>query len=89
MKKEQSQHESTEGKTQDLESKGSLQKQGGPVTSKNLSVSLGIKLMSLIDEVTDQNVNPQTVRAACDCANEIHKILRLNYDIKRTMQRDD
>lgn len=52
-------------------------------TSKNLSHSLCLKLMNLIEHVNSQDVTPESVHAACNAASQIHKILRLNFDMKK------
>lgn len=52
-------------------------------TSTSLSKDLALRLLSLIDKVNASDVNPSTVNAACNCASEIHKILKLNYEMKR------
>lgn len=54
-----------------------------PSTSETLSQSVGLYLYEMMRAVTKDDVNPQTVNAACKCAEEIHKVLRLNFDIKK------
>lgn len=51
--------------------------------SASFSKDLATQLLDLMKKVTKDEVNPQTVHAACSCASEIHKILALNYRIKR------
>lgn len=51
--------------------------------SKPISVSLAEHLFALAKSVTKQDVNPQSVRAACECASEIHKLLELQWKIAR------
>ncbi len=40
-------------------------------------------LEKLMTDVTDSNVTPQTVQAACQCADKIVDILRLHLDVER------
>jgi len=40
-------------------------------------------LEGLMTRVTDQNVTPDTVNAACNCADKIVDILRLHLDVER------
>lgn len=72
-----------EGKVRPLDSEKKLQKQEKPESSVNLSKNLAIKLVKLIDDVTKDEVTPQTVNAACNAASEVTKILRLNFEIKK------
>jgi hypothetical protein len=51
--------------------------------SKPISVSLAEHLFALAKSVTKDDVNPQSVRAACECASEIHKLLELQWKIAR------
>ena len=53
------------------------------VKSKPLSVNLAEHLFALAKSVTHQNVSPQSVRAACDCASEIHKLLELQWRMRK------
>lgn len=52
-------------------------------TSTPISVSLATHLFELSKKVTATEVNPQTVRAACECAAEIHKLLDLQWRVRR------
>ena len=65
-----------------LDSKRLLEKQNEQVTSENLPKKLCMQLHSLMIDVTKKEVTPDSVRAACLCASEIHKILKLNHEIK-------
>jgi len=58
----------------------SLQEQG---TSVSLSKNLANELMGLIVKVNETGVTPETVNASCNAAAQIHKILRLNFDMKK------
>ena len=40
-------------------------------------------LEGLMTRVTDNNVTPDTVNAACNCADKIVDILRLHLDVER------
>ena len=40
-------------------------------------------LEGLMTSVTDRNVTPDTVNAACNCADKIVDILRLHLDVER------
>jgi hypothetical protein len=40
-------------------------------------------LEGLMTSVTDANVTPDTVNAACNCADKIVDILRLHLDVER------
>lgn len=40
-------------------------------------------LEDLMTEVTKKNVTPETVNAACNCADKIVDILRLHLDVER------
>jgi hypothetical protein len=39
--------------------------------------------MGLIVKVNETGVTPETVNASCNAAAQIHKILRLNFDMKK------
>jgi len=52
-------------------------------TSANLSKGLANELMGLIVKVNEHGVTPATVNASCNAAAQIHKILRLNFDMKK------
>lgn len=64
-------------------STSSLQTQGAQATSESLSRDLATQLLGLMKKVTSEQVNPATVNAACACASEIHKILKLNFQMKQ------
>lgn len=44
-------------------------------------------LEGLMTKVTDQQVTPDTVNAACNCADKIVDILRLHLDVERLKTR--
>jgi hypothetical protein len=45
--------------------------------------NVSMQLYELMKKVVKDDVNPKTVSAACNCASEIHKMLKLNRDILR------
>ncbi len=49
----------------------------------NLSTTVAEHLLKLMFDVTKEDVTPQSVDAACKCAKEIHKIIRMNLDFSR------
>lgn len=51
--------------------------------SMSLSKDLALHLFHLMKEVTKKKATAQTVNAACHCASEIHKILKLNFEMRR------
>lgn len=54
-----------------------------PSTSESLSKNLATELMGLIRKVNEHGVTAETVNASCNAAAQIHKILRLNFDMKK------
>jgi hypothetical protein len=44
---------------------------------------LATELMGLIRKVNEHGVTAETVNASCNAAAQIHKILRLNFDMKK------
>ena len=65
----------------DLEQKS--QNQENNSQSTNLPYTVSMQLVSLMKKVVEEEVNPKTVGAACQCASEIHKILKLNFEMKK------
>lgn len=57
-------------------------KQKEEVTFENLPVSVSLQLLDLMKKVVSKEINPQTVSAACNCASEIHKILKLSTMVR-------
>ena len=43
-----------------------------------------MRLFELMEKVVETEVTPSTVKAACNCASGIHKILKLNLEMKRS-----
>lgn len=65
-------------------SSGSSQTLGlGEEKQRNLSMSIAEHLLDLMKSVTKEKVNPRTVNAACQCASELHKLMKLNLEIRR------
>lgn len=57
--------------------------EGDPMTLGPLSRDLSMHLLSLAKKVTAEEVTPKTVSAACQCAAELYKIMKLNWEMKR------
>lgn len=74
---------STEDARQSLASEKKLQKQEDLETSESLPKSVSEQLLDLMKRVVSDDVNPQTVGAACKCASEIHKMIKLNLEIMK------
>ena len=55
----------------------------GEEKQRNLSMSIAEHLLELMKGVTKEKVNPRTVNAACQCASELHKLMKLNLEIRR------
>lgn len=56
----------------------------GEEKQRNLSMSIAEHLLDLMKGVTKEKVNPRTVNAACQCASELHKLMKLNLEIRRS-----
>lgn len=52
------------------------------VTLGPLSKDLSIHLLNLAKKVTENEITPKTVSAACQCAAELYKIMKLNWEMK-------
>ncbi len=50
---------------------------------KNLSTSIAEHLLSLMKDVTKEEVSPRTVEAACKCAQQMYNIMKLNVEMKK------
>jgi hypothetical protein len=72
-----------DGKIQPLDSGAVSLKPAKVETSKSLPESVSMQLLGLMKKVVEDGVNPKTVNAACQCASEIHKILRLNFEMQK------
>lgn len=70
--------------SQHLASETKLQKREDQETSESLPKSVSLHLLDLMKKVVEENVNPSTVSAACKCASEIHKMIKINLDLKRS-----
>lgn len=51
-------------------------------TQKSLSKDLATHLFELSKKVTEDEITPQTVNAACACAKELIKIMEFNLKIR-------
>jgi hypothetical protein len=71
------------GEIQHLDSGKKLTAQSDPATSENLLKNVSMQLYELMKKVVADEVTPKTVNAACGCASEIHKMLKLNREISR------
>lgn len=60
-----------------------LQMQDEKTTSASLSKTVSLELIDLMKKVNENDVTPETVNAACNCASQINKILKLNFDMKK------
>ncbi len=74
----------TENEIQPSDLKRQLLEQEKPETSESLPQSVSMQLLNLMKTVVKEEVNPSTVKAACQCASEIHKMLKLNLELKRS-----
>lgn len=77
----QNMQENTEAKIQCLDSEKQLAKQEELVTSENLPRTVSLQLLNLMKSIVADDVNPQTVSAACKCASEIHKMIKINIEL--------
>lgn len=75
--------EKNAGKIRHSDSGKQLQTLENQATSENLAKNLGMQLLSNMKKVTENEVTPATVNAACNCASEIHKLLKINLEMKR------
>lgn len=51
--------------------------------SKNLSTDIANHLLYLMKKVTEEDVTPQTVHSACDCAQQMYNLMKLNLEVKK------
>lgn len=75
--------EKKEGRVQPSDSSKKLKRQENQEGSASLSKNLSLELMGLIKKVNENEVTPESVNASCNAANQIHKILKLNYEMKK------
>lgn len=54
-----------------------------PVTSQSLPQSVSVQLVGLMRQVTEKEVTPTTVRAACECARVVNELLKTNLEMIR------
>lgn len=71
----------TDAGTHSLDYERKLQKQPQAETSESLPKNVSLQLLDLMKKVVANDVNPATVKAACQCAREIHNMLKLNLEI--------
>lgn len=69
---------------QTLDSENQLTRPDDQVTSENLPKNVSMRLYELMKKVVEKDVTPATVNAACNCAAEIQKMLKLNLEIRRS-----
>lgn len=50
--------------------------------SKSLSMNVAEHLLKLMKDVTKENVTPQTVNAACNCASQMVNLMKINLRLK-------
>ena len=71
-------------KTQSTGSENSLQMSGpGGDQQRTLSTDMAQHLLGLMKKVTEPEVTPKTVSAACQCAGELYKIMKLNLELRK------
>lgn len=58
------------------------QSQEASGTSKSLSMNVAEHLLFLMKNVTENNVTPQTVNAACNCATQMINLMKINLRLK-------
>lgn len=81
--KNQSQVKTKEEKTHCLDCSEVSDRQQPGMTSLELSIKLITQLMSLMEKVNKDMVTPESVKSSCQCAEQIYKIMRLNFDMKK------
>ena len=65
---------------------GSVQKSEPPAsqeTSESLPKNVSLQLYGLMKKITEGEISPAKVNAACNCASAIHKFLKLNQELKK------
>jgi hypothetical protein len=75
--------ESGDQTSQPLDSEKQLVKQQGQETSQSLPQSVSVQLVALMRQVTEKEVTPTTVRAACECARVVNELLKTNLEMIR------
>lgn len=48
-----------------------------------LSSSVATQLLGLMKDVTKDDKSPAAVNAACNCAKQLHQMLRLEFEARR------
>lgn len=67
-----------------LTSEMKLEKPKETESSENLLKNVSMRLYGLMMTLTETDVNAKSVNAACNCASEIHKLLKLNIEMKKS-----
>lgn len=71
-------------RTHSTDSSGSLATSGAEnAAQKTLSRNIAEHLLHLMKEVTKKEVSPKTVNAACQCAAELYKVMKLNIELAK------
>lgn len=50
---------------------------------KNLSKNIAEHLIGCMEKMNDEDLTPVRVNAICNCASQLHKVMRLNVDMYR------
>lgn len=51
--------------------------------SASLSTNVATRLLHMMEEVTRNEITPQTVNAACGCATQIVALMKVNIEMKK------
>ena len=73
--------ESGEPNSRVSDSDKQLQKQLNQETSQSLPRSVSLQLVDMMKKVVEKEVNPTTVRAACECARVVNELLKTNMEM--------
>lgn len=49
----------------------------------SLSKNIVKHLLNCMEEITDTRVTPANVNAACNCAKQIHNLMKLKFDMSK------
>lgn len=69
--------------TQQLKSENQSGQPGNQETSDNLPTAVCERLYLLMNEVTKNEITPETVNSACNCANGIASFVKLNLEMAK------
>lgn len=64
------------------DSQESLPTQETPMTLSPLSKNIAELLLESMKEMHNRPTTPQTVSSICECASELHKLMRLNWEMR-------